>query len=193
MRFSLLTAIVLIPYLPLKSQAVTERIQMRLNKDLMFIELKINDSSEPLNFIFDSGAGVTVIDSQVASRLKLQVTGRSNIRTSGKALLSEESSGNSVHIGANTLLDSVDLIWMDLSHVSRFMNQPVHGFIGYDLLAAYIVETNVDALEMRFHPQGYDKPSDDRRAFPLIPLVDPSGLWPYSSGPSPDAAAEPWR
>ncbi len=119
MRFSLLAAFVLISYLPLRSQAVTERIPMYLIKDLMFIELKINDSSEALNFIFDSGAGVTVIDSQIAARLGLQVDGQSKIRTSGKALISEESAGNHLRLGETILIDSIDLFLMDLLTIPK--------------------------------------------------------------------------
>lgn len=133
------------------SQPLIEKVPLRLIDNLFFLEVTINGSVTPLNFVFDSGAGLTVIDTKLAERLDLNITGSSKIGTSGKSINSDESAGNSIKLGEKLLLDSVSLSIMDLSHLSKYLKFNVDGIIGYDLLRNVITETNVDALEMRFY------------------------------------------
>ncbi|MCA6074324.1 retropepsin-like aspartic protease [Fulvivirga sedimenti] len=133
------------------AQSAVEKTPISLVDNFIFISVSVNEHEKPLNFLFDTGAGITVIHSKMAEQLKLEVTTESKIATSGKTLLSKESEGNTLKIGGSLLLDSVSLIFMDLSHISDYIKVEVDGVIGYDLLKNVITETNLDALEMRFY------------------------------------------
>jgi predicted aspartyl protease len=133
------------------SQNILESIPIRFVENYIFIELKINDSEKPLNFLFDTGAGITVIDTQIAEQLSLDIDGESLIHTSGKSLLSKESASNTIKIGKSVVLEDSNLILLDLSHLSDYLNTNVDGVIGYDLLNEYVIETNIDRKEIRMY------------------------------------------
>jgi len=137
--------------IPVKSQTPIETIPFDLVHNLIFIEVRINNAEKPLHFLFDTGAGITVIDSKISEQLSLPISGKAKISTSGKSLLSKESTANSLTIGKNIVLDSISLILMDLTHLSRYLNTAVDGVIGYDLLNTFITETNIDREEIRFY------------------------------------------
>ena len=132
------------------SQELIDKIPLQLVDNLIFIQLHVNTKKEPLNFMFDSGAGVTAIDEKVSNELKLDISGRTKIGTSGQTLETKESSLNKLKVSDNLTIDSLSLYIMDLSHISEFLKMKVDGIIGFDLLNQVIVETNISELEMRF-------------------------------------------
>ncbi len=150
------------------AQSAVEKTPISLVDNFIFISVSVNEHEEPLNFLFDTGAGITVIHSKMAEQLNLKVTAESKIGTSGKTVLSKESSGNSIRVGESLILDSVSLIFMDLSHISAFIKTDVDGVIGYDLLKNSIIETNLDKHEMRFYdPADFNPASKPERLVAL--------------------------
>jgi hypothetical protein len=136
--------------LPTHGQQLIDKVPIRLIENLIFFELHVNDTPEPLNMLFDTGAGVTVIDTKIAEQLQLVISGKSKIGTSGKTVNSSESYPNKLIIGENLRLENITLIVMDLSHISNYFKSDVDGIIGFDLLEKVITETNIDSFEMRF-------------------------------------------
>jgi len=132
-------------------QHLIDKVPIRLIDNLIFFELHINDSPEPLNFLFDTGAGVTVIESKIAEKLQLNISGESEVGTSGKTLSTKESYPNKLTVGETLNLEDITLFIMDLSHISNYLKSDVDGIIGYDLLEKVITETNIDSYEMRFY------------------------------------------
>ncbi|NER10415.1 retropepsin-like aspartic protease [Muriicola jejuensis] len=133
------------------SQNIIESVPIHLVENLIFLEVTINDNENPLNFLFDSGAGITVVETKVAKQLALNINAESKIATSGKTLLSKESTSNILKIGRKIKLNNIDLILMDLNHLSEYLNTNVDGVIGYDLLKKFITETNIDRGEIIFY------------------------------------------
>lgn len=129
-------------------QELIDRIPIRLVENLIFIELYVNNCEEALNFMFDSGAGITVIDEKVANELNLDISGISKIGTSGKTLETKESSSNELIFSDNFKADDISFFLMDLSHISEYLKVNVDGIIGFDLLKSAIVETNIDLMEI---------------------------------------------
>ncbi|HNU58019.1 MAG TPA: hypothetical protein PKN30_15625, partial [Flavobacteriales bacterium] len=48
------------------AQAPLAELPMTMRGKLLFIDVYLNDDPTPLHVLFDSGAGVTVVDSKVA-------------------------------------------------------------------------------------------------------------------------------
>jgi hypothetical protein len=138
------------------AQNLLESVPLKLTDNYIFIEITINNQDKPLNFWFDTGAGITVIDTKRATQLSLYITGESKINTSGITLLSKESKSNELKLGQNLILNDITLVLMDLSHLSEYLNCDVDGVIGYDLLENLVVEMNIDEREIRFiSPKDY--------------------------------------
>lgn len=133
------------------AQQLIETVPLKFINNLIFVEVTVNNQDKPLNFLFDTGAGITVIDTKIATEFSLKINGEAKINTSSKSLLSKESSSNILTIGKKAILDSINLIVMDLNHLSQYLNTNVDGVIGYDLLNTYVTETNIDAKEFRIY------------------------------------------
>lgn len=144
----------LIPFLvvfciPTFAQQLIDKVPITLIDNLIFIKVQLNNS-KPLHFLFDTGAGITVINTHVAKDLQLPISSEMKVGTSGKTLLSKTSENNELYIGEKFKIDGVSLVLMDLSHLSDYFKTAIDGVIGVDLLNQTILETNMDAMEMRF-------------------------------------------
>lgn len=152
------------------SQELIDRIPIRVVGNLIFIELHVNNCEEPLNFMFDSGAGIAVIDNKVANELKLDISGTSKIGTSGKTIETKESSSNELTFSDKFKAADISLILMDLSHISEYLKVNVDGIIGFDLLKSAIVETNIDEMEILLFKNVNYKYSGNANPLELIEL-----------------------
>jgi predicted aspartyl protease len=140
---------------------VLESIPIKFVDNYIFIEATVNNREKSLNFLFDTGAGITVIDTKIADQLLLEINSEAKINTSGKSLLSKESTGNKMKLGRKIILDSINLILMDLNHLSTYLKTNVDGVIGYDLLNRFITESNIDEGAMKFYePSTYTYKGD---------------------------------
>lgn len=138
-------------YTPLFCQQVLEKVPMVLVDDIIFVDLTINGSPEPLHFMFDTGAGITVLDSAIAAKLNITSTNQIPIGTAGKVIQAPLSSPHRITLGTALVVNNITLAIIDLSHLDQYLKTPVDGIIGSDLLQNFVVETNIDAREMRFY------------------------------------------
>jgi predicted aspartyl protease len=136
----------------------------------MFIELGLNDHTEPLFFMFDTGAGITVMDTEVSKKVNLKITEEANIGTAGKTIRSGISLSNHIHLGHQLTLDSVEIAILDLSNLSMYFKTKIDGIIGTDILFNFVTETNNDAGELRLYPFNTWKPGKSATANDIIGL-----------------------
>lgn len=132
-------------------QKAIEIVPFELVKNLIFVDVVVNDTEESLHFMFDTGAGITVIDSRISQKLKLNISDTISIGTAGKTIESELSKQNQIRLGKNLILDSISMAIMDLSHLSKYLKTNVDGIIGNDILQKIVTETNVDTKEILFY------------------------------------------
>jgi predicted aspartyl protease len=142
---------------PVHSQEAIETIPFHLAHKLIFIQLIINDSEITLDFLFDTGAGITVLNAETAHRIQLKTTDQASVGTAGKTIEAQLSSGNRIKIGKDLVLDDITLALMDLSHISKYLNTNIDGIIGSDLLQKLVTEVRAEAKVIRFYPPtGFD-------------------------------------
>ncbi len=149
MKKNILLAFLFISSPTIFGQQLIDKVPIKLIDNLIFMEVRLNNSA-PLNFMFDTGAGVTVINTATANQLQLPISKEIKIGTSGKTILSKISENNELFISEKFKIDSVSVALMDLSHISEYFKTEIDGIIGIDLLNETILETNMDAMEMRF-------------------------------------------
>jgi predicted aspartyl protease len=140
----------------------------------LVVPLRINGGSEQLLFLFDTGAGRTVLDRRFAERLGLKSTGKSSISGVG-------SGSEDVDVIKDVLFQIGDV---RLAGVTLNLVTDVHstdgtvGIIGYDLLCGAAVTLD------------YQKPSivitaptafEYHGSGDVLPLTF-KGKWPYTRG-----------
>lgn len=149
-----LIAVSLLINVAILAQAPLEATPFQLVDQLMFIQVQVN-GSRPLNFLFDTGAGVTVIDRAVAGQLGLKVSAVGRLNTAGKTVRSAVSDDNNLQIGVLSI-DNISLEIIPLSHLSQVLFHPVDGVIGYDLLQRFVIKTDADTKMIQFYdPAGF--------------------------------------
>lgn len=163
MKKLLIISILILSIHPIFGMQIIDKTPIQIVKNLIFIEVKINDNSQSWNFMFDSGAGVTAIDQRLEDKIDLSYSGETKIGTAGKPLVSKTSKNNHLSIGEDSELNDITFYLMDLSHLSEYLKTNVDGILGLDLLNQLVVETNIDAMEMRFFsPANYEYSGNSR-------------------------------
>lgn len=139
-------------------------IPFRLYGSMIIVELSV-DGSDPLDFIFDSASGGTVISARTADGLG--IVGEETVSRQGAAgdatiLLSED---HVLNIGDLTLPD-VTIGIAELDHIQRRLGMRFDGVIGWRILSQYAVKLDYDLMQIgiydtnrfdyRLNAQSYD-------------------------------------
>jgi predicted aspartyl protease len=99
------------------------------------------DGSDPLDFIFDSGAGYTVIDEDVADALELVkdkvIINQDKVRT---AIIKH----NKIEIDGYLVEKNIKVYSTDLDHLEISLGRDFDGIIGYDLMKHHAVRIDYD-------------------------------------------------
>jgi predicted aspartyl protease len=129
-------------------------LPVQLVNNLVFVPVRVG-GSEPLSFILDTGASVTVVNRAVAERLKLDLAAGEDATTGGGSVATASVSGVTLSVGDVSLSD-VTLVAIDLSGLHAGLGRPVDGILGYDIFQRYVVEIDYERGAVRLHePAGY--------------------------------------
>ncbi|MEM8967159.1 MAG: aspartyl protease family protein [Bacteroidota bacterium] len=157
--------------------SVLSHIPFTLHNNHIFINIEVN-GSQPLRFIFDTGAATTVISEREASRLDITHDGFSTVRSRKGPKFVYYSNYNKIQLG-KVALSRVKMVHLSLGHLYRALDTEVQGIIGQDILKQYVVEINYDqSLIILHNPSTYAPPPDyHQQTFDLIggrPYIDGS-------------------
>ena len=139
----------------------------------VFVSVRIVGKTDQLRFLFDTGAGRSVIGRSVATRLGLQPTAKSSIGGVGTGRVAAD-----VVKGASLLLGQLRVDGVDLYVTDIPETEHVDGIIGYDLLCASVVTLDYKEPSIivtapsafQYHGSGDKLPLEIR------------GRWPYVRG-----------
>src|SRR5947209_12067488 len=119
----------------------------------VFVPLHVSGTKDELRFLFDSGAGRTVIDRNVAARLGLKPTAKSSFGGVGTGRVPVDVVKSATLLFDDARLEGDDLYIADTP-------EHVAGIIGYDLLCSSVVTLDYQAPSLdinapsAFHYQG---------------------------------------
>ena len=129
------------------------------------------DDSEPLDFIFDTGSGYTVIDTDVEKELGLE----------GKDIEMNKASSawhlikhNTIAINHFLMEKNTKVYATDLDHLEISLGMDLDGIIGYDLLRHHSVYINFDTKTMNIYDHSNSPKRGDAIPFNLhvsIPVI----------------------
>jgi hypothetical protein len=153
-----------------KAQMPITSIPFELYGDHIIIEVSIDDS-EPLEFVFDTGSGLTVLDLDVAEKLQLNKKQISMNQTKSTWHLIKH---NSLAINHFEMEKNIKVYTTDLNHLEISLGHDIDGILGYDLLYHHSVHINYDDRTMNIYDHGNVPKTGDAIPFNLnisIPVV----------------------
>lgn len=136
---------------------------------MIWLKVTVAGRSEPLNFLVDSGAGVSILDLTTARRIGLKLDQPETVQgTNGRALAYRVSGFNAQ--AANVPIAS-SLLAVDLSGPGRCCHQHIDGLLGADFFLDHIVQIDYAAQTIRLL-QRNEVNSADSEALPLVKCND---------------------
>ena len=122
-------------------------VPFEMQNQHMFFKLKVKDSRS-LNFIFDTGASMTVINPKTAKELSLESFGSMRIRGAGG--MTNADRYQSISFVNGDIRCKVGAIGFSVTHLEKRIGQQIDGIIGADLLNRYVVQIDYDQKLLRF-------------------------------------------
>jgi len=152
-----------------KSYAQTPLITIPFERygDHIFIKVAIDDS-EPLDFIFDSGDGITVIDEEIADDLEL---------VKHKVVLNEGTvfgsiiKHNTMKVGGFLIEKNITVYSTDLDHLEISLGRDIDGILGYDLLQHHSIRIDYDNHHFEIYDLGVHPKIGDPVPFKLVNFI----------------------
>ncbi len=120
------------------AQTAVTSIPFELFGDHIFIKASV-DGSEPLDFIFDTGSGITVIDREVADGLDLV---QKEVLLNEGMVRGSLIKNNTIEINGYLMEKNIIVYAADLDHLEISLGRDFDGIVGYDFMRHHTVRIN---------------------------------------------------
>lgn len=130
---------------------------------LLWIKVAIPQSEQPLNFLVDTGAGVSVINLNTAKRIGLKLGQQVTVRGVDTMLTGYWQQQMSAKVGDVRL--PREYLAVDLERLSSSCERPVDGLVGADFFRERVVQIDFDAQKIRLLKSAKAEKTD--KALPL--------------------------
>jgi len=117
---------------------VAEEIPFRFTDGFICIDARMEHGGEPVSFVLDSGAGVSVLSLRTARRLKLKLGAAENVRGVGSEAAAYRLEPVRALAGGSAL-PAIPMA-VDLSMADELCSRPVDGLIGVDFFEGRVVQ-----------------------------------------------------
>ncbi len=124
--------------------------------DHILIQLSVDDS-EPLDFIFDTGAGLTVIDMDVAKKLNLMFDHQELAAAAQGEIKSVAIKHSKIEFNNYVLESDIKLNAAYLKHLEISIGRDIDGIIGYDLAHHHIVRLDYEKMMLEIYEDEFPK------------------------------------
>ena len=127
------------------------RVKFRLAgaaQPLILVPVQVNDSG-PFDFILDTGAGMSLLTSELAAQLGVKILGVKAGQTAGGKVSVSLAKVESLAVG-EAKLDNVDVAVVDLGHLGKTVGATIEGDIGHNFLKHFRVTIDYRGSELRF-------------------------------------------
>jgi len=134
---------------------------------LLWIEVKVPQSEKPLNFLMDTGAGVSVINLNTAKRIGLNLGREVMVHGVQTMLTGYWQERMSARVGDLDLPRAY--LAVDLEKLSSSCERPVDGLVGADFFRGRVVQIDFDAQKIRLLKPEKKVKSDETLPLQLRP------------------------
>ncbi|HEV3392435.1 MAG TPA: retroviral-like aspartic protease family protein [Chthoniobacterales bacterium] len=158
--------------LSLKSSKVKFRLAGGA-QPLILLPVHVNDRG-PFDFILDTGAGTSLLSSELAKQLEVKVIGSKEGQSAGGKVSVSLAKVNSLVVG-ETKLGDVDVGIVDLGHIAKTIGAKIDGDLGYNFLKHFRVTINYRDFEIRLEdPKRVEGFTRDAKTETPIRLANPA-------------------
>ena len=113
----------------------------------LWIQVQSPASARPLNFLFDTGASVSVIDAGTAKQLHLKTGNPVGVRGVNAALTGSWAAGFTASAAGVAL--PADYLSLDLSKLAQSCGRSLDGLVGADFIRGRVVEIDFASHQLR--------------------------------------------
>ena len=114
---------------------------------LILLPVHVNERG-PFDFILDTGAGTSLLSSDLATELDVKTIGSKEGQSAGGKVSVSLAKIDSLSVGETKLRD-VDVGIVDLSHIAKTVGAKIDGDLGYNFLKHFRVTINYRDCELR--------------------------------------------
>lgn len=125
-----------------------QTIPFEYRDGLIWVKVRTDFSSTPLNFLLDSGAGKSVLNLQTAIRLGVGLGAPMKVQCVGAAANAWRVEGFRATLCGISVCH--DLLALDLRETSELCSRPIDGLLGQDFFRGRIVQIDFKAGCIRF-------------------------------------------
>jgi len=115
---------------------------------LILLPVRVNDRG-PFDFILDTGAGTSLLSSELAKQLETKVIGSKEGQSAGGKVSVSLAEVESLAVG-ETKLHDVDVGVVDLAQIGKTVGAKIDGDLGYNFLKHFRVTIDYRDCEIRF-------------------------------------------
>ena len=144
---------------------------------LILLPTRVNGAG-PFDFILDTGAGTSLLSTELAQQLNIKVLGTKEGQSAGGKVSVSLAKVESLALG-QAKIEEVEVGIVDLGHIGKTIGTKIDGDVGYNFLKHFRVTIDYQTGEIRFddpkRTENFGKPSKAeipmRLASPAKPLV----------------------
>jgi predicted aspartyl protease len=144
---------------------------------LILLPTRVNGAG-PFDFILDTGAGTSLLSTELAQQLNIKVLGTKEGQSAGGKVSVSLAKVESLALG-QAKIEDVEVGIVDLGHIGKAIGTKIDGDVGYNFLKHFRVTIDYQTSEIRFDDpkriENFGKPSKPeipmRLASPAKPLV----------------------
>jgi predicted aspartyl protease len=115
---------------------------------LILLPVRVNEEG-PFEFIFDTGAGTSLVSPELAKQLELTILGSKEGQTAGGKVSVSLAKIHSLAVGNAKLID-VDVGIVDLSQIEEAIKARIFGDLGYNFVKHFRITIDYGQREIRF-------------------------------------------
>lgn len=114
---------------------------------LILLPVEVNGEG-PFEFILDTGAGTSLLSSELGQKLGIKIIGSKEGQSAGGAVSVSLAKVSSLAV-ASAKLDDVDVGLVDLSHIGKTVGAKIDGDLGYNFLKHFRITLDYRKSEIR--------------------------------------------
>ena len=115
---------------------------------LILLPVRVNGRG-PFEFILDTGAGTSLLSSELAAQLAVKIIGSKDGQSAGGKVAVSLAKVDSLAV-AETKVEDVDVGIVDLSRIGKTVGAQIDGDLGYNFLEHFRVTIDYRECEIRF-------------------------------------------
>ncbi len=131
----------------LTAPAIAQTVPLQFQDGLLWVEVQAHNSSQPLHFLIDSGASITVLHRETADRLGLKLGPQATVTGVGTTTTGFGPTPWAAQIGSIDLPNQV--LVLDLDRLGKACGRPLDGLVGADFFRDRIVEIDYATPTLR--------------------------------------------